>query len=188
MVVSMTAFRNEMIQRTALEFQKNGAPLFVQCLSKRTFRKEIIEERAAAYRMPGMLAAFERVAEHFEEDEQLAFMQTESGIKIFYADTDETIGQLMDACHKIANQLEKSDGIGQTYSDTFLMRVERALFELLFLTDKTLEEMAFVSGGDQQKLADVREGKTVVADLTLKQVNRLLGCFPEAMNLDWMFS
>ncbi len=187
MIVSMMDFRNEVIKRTALELRQNGVPLFVHFLSKRTFVKEVLEKRRIACNMPGISAAFEKISEGIGGDEQLAFMTDKDRIKIFYADSDETIENLMVACSRIADKKEKLTGIGVIYNDTLIERVERALFELIFLFDMSSEEISFVSGIDVQALDAVRRGKAKPEDLAMKDVNRLITCFPELLNIEeWL--
>jgi hypothetical protein len=184
MIVSMIDFRNEIINRTALEFRKNGVPLNLQFLSKRSFMKEVLEKRAGAYCMPGIAAAFEKLSKNFGEDEHIAFLPDDDRIKIFYADTDETIEQMMATCFRMAQGREKLLGIGEICYDTFLDRVERALFELIFLVNKPADEIAFLSGVSIQELDDIRVGNKEFGDLTLKSVNLLMLSFPELLNLD----
>ena len=132
-IVSMIAFRNEIINRTALEFRKNGVPLNLQFLSKRSFMKEVLEKRAGVCLMPGITAAFEELSKKFGAEEHIAFLVDADRIKIFYADTDETIEQMMGTCFRKEQGKEKLPGIGEICYDTFFERIERALFELIFL-------------------------------------------------------
>lgn len=188
LIISIIDFRNEIINRTAFEFRKNGVPLDLQFLSKRIFIEDVLQERAAAYRMPGIVAAFEKLSEDFSDDEGLALFMDEERIRIFYADTDETIEHMMTTCHRIAHGMGKRSGIGEICHDTFLDRIERGLFELIFLVNKPTDELAFVSGVAMQRLDAIRAGELELGELSLDEVNRLMLSFPELLNLDWLFA
>ena len=62
------------------------------------------------------------------------------------------------------------------------------MFELIFLVNKTTDELAFVSGVEMQRLDAIRSGELAFGELTLDEVNRLMLSFPELLNLDWLFS
>ncbi len=187
MVISMIDFRNEIINRAALEFRKNGVPLELHFLSKRMFIDDMLASRAVTHQMPGIIAAFEKVSANFSDVDHLAFSLDEKRICIFYADMDETIDHILSACGRIAHGSAKQAGIGEIYYDTFLDRIERALFEGIFLVNKPTDELAFVSGVAMQRLDAIRAGELELGELNLDEVNRLILSFPELLNLDWLF-
>lgn len=187
MVISMIDFRNEIINRAALEFRKNGVPLELHFLSKRMFIDDMLASRAVTHQMPGIIAAFEKVSANFSDVDHLAFSLDEKKIRIFYADMDETIDHMLTACGRIAHGSAKQAGIGEIYYDTFLDRIERALFEGIFLVNKPTDELAFVSGVAMQRLDAIRAGELELEELNLDEVNRLILSFPELLNLDWLF-
>ncbi|MPM30272.1 hypothetical protein SDC9_76820 [bioreactor metagenome] len=187
MVISMIDFRNEIINRAALELRKNGVPLELYFLSKRLFIDDVLTSRAITLRMPGIIAAFEKVSANFSDIDHLAFSMDDKRAHIFYADTDETIDHMLSACGKIAHGSAKQTGIGEVCYDTFLDRVERALFELIFLINQPTDELAFVSGVAMQRLDAVRAGELALSELTLDEVNRLMLSFPKLLNLDRLF-
>ncbi|WP_106450154.1 hypothetical protein [Trichococcus alkaliphilus] len=188
MIVSMNDFRNEIINRAALEFRKNGVPLELRFFSKRMFVDDVLASRAVTHQMPGIIAVFEQLSVNFNDFDHLAFSMGEKRIRIFYADSDETIDQMLSTCGRIAHGSAKQTGIGDICHDTFLDRIERALFELIFLVNKPTDELAFVSGVAMQRLDAVRSGEMGLGELTLDEVNRLMLSFPELLNLDWLFS
>ena len=188
MIISMIDFRNEIINRAALEFRKNGVPLELQFLSKRIFADDVLASRAITHQMPGIIAAFEQISANFSDVDHLAFSMSEKRVRIFYADMDETIEHMFTTCGRIAQGSAKKSGIGEVFYDTFLDRIERALFELIFLVNKTTDELAFVSGVEMQRLDAIRSGELAFGELTLDEVNRLMLSFPELLNLDWLFS
>ena len=188
MVISMIDFRNEIINRAALEFRKNGVPLELYFLSKRMFIDDVLTSRAITLQMPGIIAAFEKISEHFNDDDHLAFSMDDKRARIFYADMDETIDHMLSVCGRIAHGSAKQTGIGEVFYDTFLDRVERALFELIFLVNKPTDELAFVSGVAMPRLDAIRAGKLELGELILDEVNRLMLSFPELLNLDWLFN
>lgn len=188
MIISMNDFRNEIINRAALEFRKNGVPLELNFLSKRMFIDDVLASRATTLQMSGISAAFEKVSANFSDVDHFAFSMDEKRIRIFYADTDETIDHMLTTCGRIAHGSAKRTGIGEICYDTFLDRVERGLFELIFLVNKTTDELAFVSGVEMQRLDAIRSGELELGELTLDEVNRLMLNFPELLNLDWLFS
>ncbi|HAZ59012.1 MAG TPA: hypothetical protein DCY16_02300 [Trichococcus sp.] len=187
MVISMIDFRNEIINRAALELRKNGFPLDLNFQSKRMFMDDVLISRAITLQMPGIIAAFEKISANFSDVDHIGFSMDEKRIRIFYADTDETIDHMLSACGKIAHGSAKKTGIGEVFYDTFLDRVERALFELIFLVNKPTDELAFVSGVARQRLDAIRAGELELGELTLDQVNRLMLSFPELLNLEWLF-
>ena len=188
MIISMIDFRNEIINRAALEFRKNGVPLELQFLSKRMFIDDVLASRAITHQMPGIIAAFEKISANFSDVDHLAFSMDEKRVRIFYADMDETIEHMLTTCGRIAHGSAKQSGIGEVFYDTFLDRIERALFELIFLVNKPTDELAFVSGVEMQRLDAIRAGELELGELTLDEVNRLMLSFPELLNLDWLFS
>ena len=187
MIISMIDFRNEIINRAALEFRKNGVPLELNFLSKRMFIDDVLASRAITLRMLGIVAAFENISANFSEVDHFAFSMDEKRIHIFYADTDETIDHMLTACGRIANGSAKQTGIGEVCYDTFLDRVERALFELIFLVNQSTDELSFVSGVAVQRLDAIRAGELALSEMTLDEINRLMLSFPELLNLDWLF-
>ena len=187
MVISMNDFRNEIINRTALEFRKNGVPLELNFLSKRMFIDDVLASRAITLRMLGIVAAFENISANFSEVDHFAFSMDEKRIHIFYADTDETIDHMLTACGRIANGSAKQTGIGEVFYDTFLDQVERALFELIFLVNQSTDELSFVSGVAVQRLDAIRAGELALSEMTLDEINRLMLSFPELLNLEWLF-
>lgn len=188
MVISMIDFRNEIINRAALEFRKNGIPLELYFLSKRMFIDDVLASRAITLQMPGIIAAFEKISEHFNDVDHLAFSMDDKRARIFYADMDETIDHMLSTCGRIAHGSAKQTGIGEVFYDTFLDRVERALFELIFLGNKPTDELAFVSGVAMPRLDAIRAGELELSELILDEVNRLMLSFPELLNLDWLFN
>ena len=188
MVISMIDFRNEIINRAALELRKNGVLLELNFLSKRMFIDDVLVSRAITLQMPGIIAAFEKVSTNFSEVDHFAFSMDEKRICIFYADTDETIDHMLSTCGRIAHGSAKRSGIGEVCYDTFLDRVERALFELIFLVNKTTDELAFVTGVEIQRLDAIRSGELELGELTLDEINRLMLSFPELLNFDWLFA
>ncbi|WP_320163633.1 hypothetical protein [uncultured Trichococcus sp.] len=188
MVISMIDFRNEIINRAAFELRKNGVPLELNFLSKRMFIDDVLVSRAITLQMPGIIAAFEKISENFSDVDHLAFSMDDKRAHIFYADMDETIDHMLTTCGRIANRSGKRSGIGEVFYDTFLDRVERALFELIFLVNKPTDELAFVSGVAMQRLDSIRAGEMELGELTLDEINRLMHSFPELLNLDWLFS
>lgn len=188
MVISMNDFRNEIINRAALEFRKNGVPLELNFLSKRMFIDDVLASRATTLQMPGISAAFEKVSANFSDVDHFAFSMDEKRIRIFYADTDETIDQMLSTCGRIAHGSAKRTGIGEICYDTFLDRVERALFELIFLVNQSTDELSFLSGVAMQRLDTIRAGEMELGELTLDEINRLMLSFPELLNLDWLLT
>ena len=188
MIVSMNDFRNEIINRTAQEFRKNGVSMELNFLSKRMFIDDVLESRAVVHHMPGIIAAFEQLSANFNDVDHLAFSLDEKRIRIFYADSDETIDQMLSTCHRVAHRMGKQSGIGEICYDTFLNRLERALFELIFLVNEPTDELAFVSGVAMQRLDAIRVGEMVLGELTLDEVNQLMLSFPELLNLDWLLN
>jgi hypothetical protein len=188
MIISMIDFRNEIINRAAIEFRKNGVPLELQFLSKRMFIEDVLKSRAVTHHMPGIIAAFEKISAIFSDVDHLAFSMDDKRVHIFYADMDETIEHMLTTCGRIAHGSAKQTGIGEVFYDTFLDRIERALFELIFLVNKPTDELAFVSGVEMQRLDAIRSGELELGELTLDEVNRLMLSFPELLNLDWLFS
>lgn len=186
MIISMIDFRNEIINRAAIEFRKNGVPLELQFLSKRMFIEDVLKSRAVTHHMPGIITAFEKISANFSDIDHLAFSMDEKRVHIFYADMDETIEHMLTTCGRIAHGSAKQTGIGEVFYDTFLNRIERGLFELIFLVNKPTDELAFVSGVAMQRLDAVRAGEIELAELSLDEVNRLMLSFPELLNLDWM--
>lgn len=187
MIISMIDFRNEIINRAALEFRKNSVPLELYFLSKRMFIDDVLASRAITLQMPGIIPAFEKVSANFSEVDHLAFSMDDKRVRIFYTDMDETIDHMLSACGRIAHGSAKRSGIGEVCYDTFLDRVERALFELIFLVNKPTDELAFVSGVAMQRLDAVRAGALELGELTLDEINRLMLSFPELLNLDALF-
>lgn len=188
MIISMIDFRNEIINRAAIEFRKNGVPLELQFLSKRMFIEDVLKSRAVTHQMPGIIAAFEKISADFSDVDHFAFSIDEKRICIFYADMDETIEHMFTTCGRIAHGSAKQTGIGEVFYDTFLDRVERALFELIFLVNKPTDELAFVSGVAMQRLNAIRAGELELGELSLDEVNQLMISFPELLNLDWLFA
>lgn len=188
MIVSMIDFRNGIINRAAQEFRKNGVPLELNFLSKRMLIEDVLALRAVTHQMPGIVAAFEQLSVNFSDVDHFAFSMDEKRIRIFYADSDETIDQMLSTCSRIAHGSAKQPGIGEICYDTFLDRVERALFELIFLVNKSTDELAFVSGVAMQRLDTIRAGELELGELTLDEVNRLMLSFPELLNLDWLLA
>lgn len=188
MIISMIDFRNEIINRAALEFCKNNVPLELHFLSKRMFIDDVLASRAITLQMPGIIPAFEKISANFSEVDHLAFSMDDKRVRIFYADMDETIDHMLSACGRIAHGSAKKSGIGEVFYDTFLDRVERALFELIFLVNKPTDELSFVSGVAKQRMNAIRAGELELGELTLDEVNRLMLSFPELLNLDWLFS
>jgi hypothetical protein len=182
MIISMIDFRNEIINRAAFEFRKNNVPLELYFLSKRMFIDDVLASRAITLQMTGIVPAFEKISANFSDVDHLAFSTDDKRVRIFYADMDETIEHMLTTCGKIAHGSAKQTGIGEVFYDTFLDRIERALFELIFLVNKPTDELAFVSGVAMQRLDAIRAG-----ELTLEEVNRLMLSFPELLNLDWLF-
>lgn len=188
MIISMIDFRNGIINRAAQEFRKNGVPLELNFLSKRMLIEDVLALRAVTHQMPGIVAAFEQLSVNFSDVDHFAFSMDEKRIRIFYADSDETIDQMLSTCGRIAHGSAKQPGIGEICYDTFLDRVERALFELIFLVNKSTDELAFVSGVAMQRLDTILAGELELGELTLDEVNRLMLSFPELLNLDWLLA